>query len=300
MALEPQRHLDAPATVGLYRLSGGFLHLPMELFVLGSDSTDVRRVPSMSWLIEHRPSNKKVLFDLGLRKDIQRYPPAVFHRLQTVVRSEVPEDVFDSLKKLHIDPLSAVDAVIFSHLHYDHVGDPEIFGSKTRFVLGPGAKELIAGPMSFPADQHSHYDSGLLPSDRIFDLPPLESRENWVPFGPFHETYDYFGDNSLRIINAPGHCPGHINVLLRLDQNKWVYLGGDTAHDPRILRGEAQTAVYRDENIGTFKCAHHDKEAAEKHIQRVRELNQTMDVEVILAHDYEWFENNLDRFQKTS
>jgi glyoxylase-like metal-dependent hydrolase (beta-lactamase superfamily II) len=277
-------------------LSGGFLHLPMKYFVAGSDPNDVRRVPSMSWLLEHEPTGQKVIFDLGIRKDIEKYTPAVFERLQNVIKSEVPKDVFASLTQRHIDPSSDIRAIIFSHLHYDHIGDPSKFGPKTEFLIGPGAKQLLHGPDSYPCNAFSHFDSKLLPKDRTVELPPADDRSFWAPLGPFPDVHDFFGDQSMYIINAPGHCPGHINLLVRSDVNQWMLLAGDTTHDTRILNGIGMTAVYLDEKTGRSKCAHHDKELAEIHLQRVREMRKLENVQVILAHDNAIYNSLCDRF----
>ncbi|KAL7949791.1 hypothetical protein V8C42DRAFT_221247 [Trichoderma barbatum] len=146
-----EKHDDSVSLscVTLHRLEGGFLHLPMYFFIQGAHIDEVRRVPCMAWLIENHCMKKKVMFDMGLQKDIENYTPAIFRRLQTIVNAEVPEDVFHKQVQMRIDPQSDVDSVIFSHLHYDHVGDPSRMGSRTSFVLGPGANNLI------PARSHT-------------------------------------------------------------------------------------------------------------------------------------------------
>ncbi|KAL7912453.1 Metallo-hydrolase/oxidoreductase [Trichoderma velutinum] len=218
-------HPVAPSVVSLHRLEGGFLHLPMQFFVQGADTDEIRRVPCMAWLIENHNLKKKVLFDMGLRKDIENYTPAVFRRLQTT----------------------------------------------TAFVLGPGASDLITGPKSYPESPDSHYDSQIIAKGHILSLPSAD-------------------------IIAPGHCPGHINALLWIESDRWVYLAGDTAHDSRILNGTKQMAVYRDDDTGGFKCAHVNKNEATLHLQRVRELKNYINVEVILSHDQDWLNANQHRF----
>lgn len=279
-------------TLGL--LSSGFLHLPMCLYVHGSPDSDIRRVPSMSWLIEY-PSGQKVLFDLGIRKDIHKYTPAVHHLLQTVIKTEVPRDIYDSLAQLNLNSRD-IDAVIFSHLHYDHVGDPGGFGPRTKFIVGPGGKGLLQGSGSYPSTLNSHYDSRLLPPAQMVELPDPTDREFWSPFGPFCDTHDYFRDGSLFIVNAPGHCPGHINLLLQVTGHGWVMLAGDTAHDARILEGLAETAVYMDQETGLTRCAHQDLAMANAHLKRVQVLARDGTVQVILAHDDSGYEDLVRRF----
>ena len=251
----------------------------------------------MSWLLTHSPSNTKLIFDLGSRKDTNSLPPAVYERVQTTVRVAVDEDVYHSLDSAGINPKTDIDTVIFSHLHYDHVGDPSRFGPRTRFIVGPDAsKTLLQGESTYPSDKESHFDSRLLPLDQVIELPDPNEDGYWKPLGPFPAAHDFFGDSSLLVVNAPGHLTGHINLLVRIAPEKWMYLAGDTAHDVRILEGACQVAVYQDPRTGNEKCAHVDKDAAEAHVRRVRALREFGDVEVVLAHDSGWLERNGGNF----
>jgi glyoxylase-like metal-dependent hydrolase (beta-lactamase superfamily II) len=252
----------------------------------------------MSWLIQHESSKINMIFDLGLPKDISSFTPAVQERLRTLITIDVPEDVPDGLRKKGLDPKTDIDVVLFSHLHYDHIGDPAWFGDKTRYFVGPPAMSLLLGPQSYPSDSHSHFNSNLLPRTQAREFPQV-SPTIWKPIGPFPHALDYFGDGSLYVVDAPGHLPGHINLLVRIELKKWIYLAGDSCHDVRILNGEAETAVYPDpdpQKQGHHKCAHADKEQAEEHLKRVRTLQQDYGVEVVLAHDWQWIENNKERF----
>ena len=302
--------------ISLTLLSGGFLHLPAKLFVDGAAEDETLVCPSMSWLLTHKPSNKRLIFDLGLRRDLENYPPAVYQRLQSVVSAVVDEDVFASLDAAGVDPASEdengrVDTVIFSHLHYDHVGDPSRFGSQTKFVVGPGAASTLLfsdDGSSYPANKDGHFDSRLFPRDQVVELPQPPSRDSssptattndyWSPLGPFPAAHDFFGDGSLYIVNAPGHLTGHINLLVRTGDTTWMYLAGDTAHDPRILDGTHGFAVYPDpQRPGCTKCAHADKGAAEAHVGRVRALRDMGGVEVVLAHDAGWLDRNGEKYR---
>ena len=110
--------------------------------------------------------------------------------------------------------------------------------------------------------------------------------------GPFPRAHDYFGDGSLYIVDAAGHLKGHINILARTSPTgSWIYLGADTAHDVRLLTGEKEVAFMAGPN-GKTLCAHANKEEAEEHIRRVGSLLKIPRVHVLLAHDWEWYEEN--------
>jgi glyoxylase-like metal-dependent hydrolase (beta-lactamase superfamily II) len=110
--------------------------------------------------------------------------------------------------------------------------------------------------------------------------------------GPFPKAIDYYNDGSLYLIPSPGHLPGHVNILARTSPNdSWIYLAGDSAHNPCILKGCCEIAEYPDKD-GSMTSAHEDLAAAKVHIQRVSEMRRDPRVLVILAHDFEWYEKN--------
>lgn len=97
---------------------------------------------------------------------------------------------------------------------------------------------------------------------------------------------DIFNDGSLMIANAPGHLPGHINLLARVSDNQTIYLAGDACHDRRLLTGEKSIGEWSDSH-GHTCCIHADRKQAEDTISRIRKLEHD-GVEIILAHDDAW------------
>lgn len=267
-------------------LEAGIIHLPLQRFVQGSGPNEVSICPSLAFSISHKPSGAHLVFDTGLRRDVLSYPPAVQESIkQRGFPIQVPQSVDESLRKGGIAP-EDVKTVILSHIHFDHIGDASAFPNAT-FILGPGARgKLEAG---YPHNPNAGILHNTVPFERTRFLSDTDFTTS---VGPFPRAYDYFGDGSLYIIDAPGHCAGHINILARTSgDGAWIYLAGDTAHDVRILTSERGVAYSIDDG-GHVHCAHDDKEKAEEHICRVQALLAMPRVQVLLAHDKNWYEEN--------
>lgn len=110
--------------------------------------------------------------------------------------------------------------------------------------------------------------------------------QDWIPYNNLPRVLDIFHDGSLYIVDAPGHLPGHINLLARTAPLSTVYLAGDACHDRRIMRNERQIGEWLDTE-GHICCIHADKHLAQQTIERIREL-EFRGTEVIFAHDHEW------------
>ncbi|PTB59875.1 hypothetical protein M431DRAFT_70982 [Trichoderma harzianum CBS 226.95] len=52
------------------------------------------------------------------------------------------------------------------------------------------------------------------------------------------DAFDYFGDGSFYLLNAPGHATGHMCALARttVDPPSFVFMGADACHHPGVLR----------------------------------------------------------------
>nr|VWO98202.1 Transcriptional repressor rco-1 [Ganoderma boninense] len=265
-------------------LEAGLLQLIHTRFVAGSQPGESTMCPSLAFLLRHSVSKEVLVFDLGIRRDLDSHPPAV----QKVIANRIiftPQSVEDSLRKGGMNP-EDVRTVIVSHLHYDHIGEASSFPNAT-FVMGADAEDLLRN--GYPSNPAAEVLSTAIPlsSSRF-----LSSSEFTSPIGPFPRAHDYFGDGSLYIVDAPGHLPGHINVLARTNATgSWIYLAGDSAHDARLLTGEREVATWHDD-AGHLVCVHTDREKAVEHIRRVAVLLTVPRAHVLLAHDAEWYEAN--------
>lgn len=325
------------AAANVHALSTGHLTLPERFFVKPADEKARRTVPSLSFLIQHKSTDNKttrLVLDLGMRRDTSLYPEALQNHIASRSPVSTQPDAVASLAKGGLTP-DDIDFVIFSHVHYDHVGYPKDFDNiKTHFIVGPGALDLLSGKNPLNIGSHSFFESDLLPLERTIELPdppvstltstlPLPPKSetaldtplilSWSrhPLAPFDHTIDLFGDGTIYIVNAPGHLPGHINLLVRLSTTplKYVLLAGDACHDMRLFTGERDIATWTDDS-GKQCCMHHDIPRAKEMIAQLKRVQEegievTVEgaggcdfkrkergsVEVVFAHNHEWEED---------
>lgn len=228
-----------------------------------------------------------------------------------------------------LDPGKDIDFVILSHVHWDHVGTPSDFNNAT-FIVGSGTLDLLkngAGPLYSaelfnqdelprlrtvelpPVKRHhsnEYNDTPLAPkhtdtsAQSVANLPQPAGQWAWQPLSVFPNALDFFGDGSLFVIDSPGHLYGHVNLLARLSEDKYLYLGGDCCHDPRILSGEKNIAMY-DDGRGGVRSVHVHTETARATLDNISSFlrdrgSGNVQIEVVLAHDKVWREKNRHRF----
>ncbi|KAK0468557.1 beta-lactamase-like protein [Armillaria novae-zelandiae] len=182
--------------------------------------------PIYTFLIEHLTKGK-IMFDLGMRRDQEKYAPAVqgfFDLFREMggydMGADDGETVSEQLVKGGVE-LDSVNAVIWSHTHFDHIGDISTFPSTTELVVGPGT-DLQTYP--------EHEDAHLIESDTAGHRVTELSFSNTMLHIADLPAMDYFGDGSFYVLNTPGHHPGHISSLARVTPTMFVVLGGDCCH----------------------------------------------------------------------
>ena len=183
--------------------------------------------PAFSFLVEHE-SRKPILFDLAVRKDfdvLPSYPKWV--ELKWTIN--VDKDVATILKENGVDvDGGAIESIIWSHHHWDHVGDASTFPRSTGLVVGPGfVNQYLPG---YPKNK----DSTLMESDfegRDVREVNFEKEGNGLKIGRFN-ALDYFGDGSFYLLDTPGHSVGHMCGLARTTSNpdSFIFMGGDASH----------------------------------------------------------------------
>lgn len=187
--------------------------------------------PAFSFLIQHTSFNRSMVFDLGVRKDWWNSSPFLTTRFQAGGYSiTVEKSVREILEQEGVDA-AKLEAIVWSHWHFDHTGNPSEFEKSTKLIVGPGFKEHVLP--GYPTNPRS----AVLESDfEGRELVELEM-DSGLKIGQM-EAVDHFGDGSLYFLNSPGHAHGHICALARVtaEPASFILMGGDAYHHSGELR----------------------------------------------------------------
>ena len=223
------------ATVTRLEEQLGYASLPPEKFIDGLDREFLAR--HLDWLVPHhysvedhrlitsihswliRTGRHTILLDCCAGNHKDRPGFARFHQLDT--------PFLQRLRAAGVQP-EEIDIVLCTHLHADHVG------WNTRLVDGrwvptfPNAKYLfsrveneIGDPRRSPAAE-----ADLLRRNAYRDsvLPVIEAGQAVLVEG------DHAIDDSLTIVPAPGHTPGHVALWLRNAAGRALFCGDAIHH----------------------------------------------------------------------
>lgn len=158
------------------------------------------------------------------------------------------------LARLGITP-GDVQFIAFSHLHFDHAGNANLF-SRATWLMNP--REL-----AWAEQEPAH----------VSMLPALFSAYHSAHTQLIDGDYDVFGDGRVRILQTPGHTPGSAVLWLDLRASGPVVLSGDLY----VLRESRQFAYVPVVNA--------DRAATLASIARVERLLKRTHARLIIQHD---------------
>jgi glyoxylase-like metal-dependent hydrolase (beta-lactamase superfamily II) len=248
------------------------------------------RRPTFCFLIKHPTAGQNIIWDLGIQQEregnfshpsLQSFDPHVEEDLsETLGRlGMAPTDIHKvMISRGSFEGFEAI-RLISTDKHWDHTGNPLPY-TKAQFYIGAGdARQmpLLQGP-DF--------------ANRVVSLDWEETPGR--PVAAFEHSLDVFGDGSVFIVDAYGHTPGHINLLVRTGRDEWVLLASDSCHHCALLAsgpGEAKRGFgkyreyWEDESVPPAHSNYEDETAAEKHLLRIQACESHQDVLVVIAHD---------------
>jgi glyoxylase-like metal-dependent hydrolase (beta-lactamase superfamily II) len=180
--------------------------------------------PAFSFLVEH-PSGRKLLFDLGVRKDHENYAPGIVKRIKDGGwKVVVKQDVREQLEANGVNSKD-LEGIIWSHWHWDHTGDPSRFEKNTALIVGPGFKDNFTP--GYPANKDARILESAYEGRELHEIAFTQD----LKIGRF-KAFDYSSDGSFYLLDSPGHAIGHVCGLARVTSspNSFIFMGGDACH----------------------------------------------------------------------
>lgn len=265
----------------------------------GFDGLDA---PVYCFLISHGDTH--IVFDLGVRTDWENYPPKIVDLIKATTHITDGKSVAEILDESNVVKSSDVSAIIWSHNHFDHIGDIATMPN-AELIVGPGVRDTLFP--GWPEDQTAPVKTTEVQGRAIREI----SFEGDLKLGGF-DAVDLFNDGSFFLVDAPGHAVGHICALARTTPDSFVFMGADACHHPGVLRptkflkfpesvpAELQGCCPGDviQQIASstsspcspfFTVANGplfpDRKAAMETVEKIHEFDASEEIFVILGHD---------------
>jgi glyoxylase-like metal-dependent hydrolase (beta-lactamase superfamily II) len=196
----------APAAIKLWRLDCGViqendLNLYSDTYAYVGKS---KQLTAGCYLIKH--GDTYMLWDTGLSTD------AIGKPLQGpgATGESLTKSLRDQLVTLGVDP-KQIEIVGISHYHFDHIGQAASF-PQARLLMGKADIAALRAPGSERAKPLAHWLNGKGKLEEVVG------------------DKDVFGDQTVTMLDLPGHTPGHHGLLVKLAKQGYVLLSGDVAH----------------------------------------------------------------------
>ena len=230
-------------------------------------------LPVSSYLIEC--SHGKIIFDCGWHRNMS--PDGVFDKKAQIkslgslplyvtnqVRIEKGSAIDEQLATLGIHPAD-LDLVLLSHLDCDHANGLKLVADAKQILVSKD--ELLFAENKTPVNR-IRYNADWWRSTKMqtFDWNGTE--------GPVGKSYDVFGDESLVMVNIPGHSKGQCALKITGSDGRFVLLYADGGYARKSW-----------EQLITSGIAD-DKAAQKKSLEWIREQSLNANcVESLANHD---------------
>ncbi len=142
-----------------------------------------------------------------------------------LIDSGAGRDVAAILATIVADGLkpAAISTILLTHQHADHSGGAaalrETLGGMPRVLASPHAADLISrgdeAALSLPAARAA----GIYPVEYVYHACPTEG----LLVG---DTIVTVGETAFQVIDTPGHCHGHVSLLVKRHDQSLLF-GGD-------------------------------------------------------------------------
>jgi len=233
--------------------------------LLVGDVNPWRPVPA--FVIEH-PKYGLIVFDSGLPSKIAQIGNKYLHPITRMLfdtRSLKGKDLPSQMRANGLDP-KQVKMVIFSHLHFDHIGNSDAFTRATFYVGQDTDLDNMTRMDGFEPKFIAQ-----LQKEHPFKKIDFTSGK---PFATFKKAVDLLGDGSIIAVRGNGHLNGSISLFVRLPKGMVLLTGDEVVHFDWLKSDDVQ------------RISKNPKRAAEVR-NRVRMLEKLRpDILIFPGHDF--------------
>ena len=147
--------------------------------------------------------------------------------------------------------LEEVEKVIFTHLHYDHIGNLDLFPNAKVFASKQAIKDLKENPELTVLDADIIKSSGIMKREirSVVDM------------------------NGLKMINTPGHTRGSISIWYEKEK---ILFSGDTFFGGNLEKEENLC-------LGRTDLPDSDEKEMKKSLEKIKKINYKI---LCPGHDY--------------
>jgi N-acyl homoserine lactone hydrolase len=211
-ATEPVASAVTAPSIKLYAMNCGDMEFSdVDLFADDGSMKGVQRAfVDPCYLIRHPHGD--LIWDTGVPEGIADMPDGLSPK-GFPVHIVVHRKISDQLAELGLKPVD-IKYVSFSHLHFDHTGNGNLFAAAT-WIVDADERAAMFSDSARKGDEFGSYGQ-------------LENAKTELIEGD--DSRDVFGDGSVVIYQTPGHTPGHTVLLVKLAQSGSILLTGDMWH----------------------------------------------------------------------
>lgn len=204
--------------------SAGYCMAKKSHALRGGANKDIRFYATYG--VIHHPTHGVILFDVGYSQRFFDYTnrfPYKLYQYMTKVFITAEEEVVTALRNDGINP-EAVNYIIISHFHADHIGGLKDFPNAT-FICSKTAYETVKGKSGWAAMRHG-FVPHFMPDDFESRLRLIEIEKGTIRDNDLGKLVDVFDDGSILLCDLNGHAVGQIGAILNTE-NQPTFLVAD-------------------------------------------------------------------------
>jgi glyoxylase-like metal-dependent hydrolase (beta-lactamase superfamily II) len=174
-------------------------------------------VPVPVWYLEGETS--RILIDTGLGDCAEIMKLQSRYGIDYIAKKSKEQEIVTALHRKGLRP-EEIDIIVLTHLHFDHIGNTELFPNAQFFVHTSEIPMLISPPRyaTFYYREWKHKLTNI--ADRLIPIA-----------GGFHLT------KNIEVVRIGGHSPGQLAVFVQTGEGR-VCLASDFLYNYINLRQE--------------------------------------------------------------